>query len=158
MRLSQADEIISEEENLQNTFGFIITDPDTITELESINVPKKACQGTPWYQILTNEKYKHLFNYTGAYVSEREKLIEIDPNEEAKLETDENGEYTDESKRIICEQSDFVIFMLNLASVPDSVIEKIDMSPGWSKKLRLANSGFKLDFESKYPEVDKWRF
>lgn len=49
VKLTQADEIIAEEENMQNNFGFLINDPDTIEELERVDVPKKSCQGTPWY-------------------------------------------------------------------------------------------------------------
>ena len=33
-------------------------------------------QGTPWYSILANPKYAFEFNYIGANVTEREKLIE----------------------------------------------------------------------------------
>jgi len=40
IRLSQADEIIAEEENMQNNFGFLLTDPDTIVELEKVLYPK----------------------------------------------------------------------------------------------------------------------
>jgi len=32
--------------------------------------------GTPWYTVLSNDEYKDAFSYIGAYVSEREKLIE----------------------------------------------------------------------------------
>ena len=32
--------------------------------------------GTPWYQILSNPTYAQDFNYIGAHISEREKLIE----------------------------------------------------------------------------------
>ena len=34
------DEIIAEEENMQNNFGFLLTDPDTIDELEKVLYPK----------------------------------------------------------------------------------------------------------------------
>jgi len=33
-------------------------------------------QGTPWYQPLSNPHYVSMFNYIGAHVDEREKLIE----------------------------------------------------------------------------------
>ena len=38
-------------------------------------MPKKAIQGTPWYNILSNPQYAEDFNYIGAFVDEREKLI-----------------------------------------------------------------------------------
>jgi len=43
VKLSQADEVIAEEENMQNKFGLLINDPDTIKELEEVEVPKKSC-------------------------------------------------------------------------------------------------------------------
>jgi hypothetical protein len=54
----------------------LINDPDTIDSLKGIIMPKKACQGTPWYQMLSNPKYQNDFNYIGAFINEREKLIE----------------------------------------------------------------------------------
>lgn len=33
-------------------------------------------QGTPWYTVLSNQYYMERFAYVGAYVEEREKLIE----------------------------------------------------------------------------------
>jgi hypothetical protein len=131
VKLSQADEVIAEEENMQNNFGFLINDPDTIAALEDVEVPKKACQGTPWYQILSNSKYSDLFGYIGAYVGEREKLIEIDPEEEAKLTRDEEGELDKEGKAVFYEQSDLIMVLLNLAVIPDKVAKKIEFNPGW---------------------------
>jgi len=67
------------------------------------------------------------FNYIGAHVTEREKLIE-DGKED---ETDGEGEIIDEQKMIRGEQSDFIVIMLNLSCIPDSVVRKIDFMPGW---------------------------
>jgi len=33
-------------------------------------------QGTPWYQPLTDARYVDMFSYIGAFVEEREKLLE----------------------------------------------------------------------------------
>jgi len=76
VKFTAADEVLAEEVNMQNNFGILINDPDTITSLKEIIMPKKACQGTPWYQMLSNPKYQNDFNYIGAYINEREKLIE----------------------------------------------------------------------------------
>jgi hypothetical protein len=76
VKLSQADEIIAEEANMKANFGFSFNDGDTIETLDATCVPKKAIQGTPWYQILSNPKYSNLFYYIGAFVGERHKLIE----------------------------------------------------------------------------------
>jgi len=70
------------------------------------------------------------FGYIGAYVEEREKLIEdgfpdvLDPN---------TGEMSAETIEKRCEQSDMVYLLLNIAVVPDEVIKKCDFSVhGWS--------------------------
>ena len=61
---------------MRDNFGFIHNDPDTIDLLKETRMPKKACQGSPWYQILSNQRYANLFYYVGAFVGEREKVIE----------------------------------------------------------------------------------
>jgi hypothetical protein len=76
VKLSQADELILENQNMQDNFGINLNDPDTIAVLDNTTMPKKAIQGTPWYQILSNAKYSNDFYYIGAFVGEREKLIE----------------------------------------------------------------------------------
>jgi len=68
IKFTAADEILDEEVNFQNNFGILINDPDTITSLKKIIMPKKACQGTPWYQMLSNPKYQNDFNYIGANI------------------------------------------------------------------------------------------
>lgn len=88
IRLSQADEIIAEEENMQTNYGFQIQDPDTIEELEKVEYPEFAMQGTPWYSILSNSLYAMEFNYIGANITEREKLIEDGKDDEL----DDDGE------------------------------------------------------------------
>ena len=54
VKLSQANEIVKEQENMRDNFGFIHNDPDTFDMLKETRMPKKACQGSPWYQILSN--------------------------------------------------------------------------------------------------------
>jgi hypothetical protein len=76
VKLSQADELVSEEVNMKENFGFSFNDGDTIATLDETCVPKKAIQGTPWYQILSNPKYSGAFYYIGAFCGERFKLIE----------------------------------------------------------------------------------
>jgi hypothetical protein len=84
-------------------------------------------QGTPWYSILANPKYAFEFNYIGANVTEREKLIE-DGKED---EEDDDGNMIPEQVMIRGEQSDFIVVLLNLSCIPDSVVRKIDFMPGW---------------------------
>jgi hypothetical protein len=118
VKLAQADELISEEQNMQQKFGFSFNDGDTIQTLDATAVPKKAIQGTPWYQILSNPKYSGLFYYIGAYVNERYKLIE----DGSPDELDERGETKEAQKKTREEQSDLIMFLLNLAYMPDSCI------------------------------------
>lgn len=102
IKLSQADELVKEEENMKNYFGIQVNDPDTVSRLDATKIPKKAIQGTPWYTILSNTKYSMLFYFIGAHINEREKLIEDgspdDPNN--------IGDMPEKQKRERCEQSD----------------------------------------------------
>jgi hypothetical protein len=49
IKLSQADTLVSMENNMKDNFGFSFNDPDTIELLDATCIPKKAIQGTPWY-------------------------------------------------------------------------------------------------------------
>ena len=82
-----------------------IEDPSVIERLDYTNMPKQAIQGTPWYSLLSNPEYTEDFYYFGAHVAEREKFIKDD-------------DYIEENDH---EQSDMIIILLNLGSVPDSV-------------------------------------
>jgi hypothetical protein len=72
VKLSQADELIEEQTNMRENFGFQPTCPSTIRVLDATRAPKKAFPVTPWYQILSNPKYQQRFNYIGAFIPERE--------------------------------------------------------------------------------------
>jgi hypothetical protein len=76
LHLSRAKELDLENENMKWNFGFETTDPDTIANLKNISMPIKEMQGTPWYQVLSNPNYSQAFFYIGAFIDEREKLIE----------------------------------------------------------------------------------
>jgi len=78
VKLSQADELLSEYHNLKDNYGFETHDPDTIKTLEECRQPKRSILGTPWYLPLANLDYAHKFLYFGSYISEREKMIEDD--------------------------------------------------------------------------------
>jgi hypothetical protein len=83
------------------------------------------------------------FGYIGAYVEEREKLIE-DGFADVK---DADGNMTEENKEKRCEQSDMVFLLLNIAVVPDEVIKQSDFSThGWASKFKENMQAFK----------DKW--
>ena len=111
-----------------------------------MRVPKKAMQGTPWYQILSNTKYSNQFGYIGAFVNEREKLIE----DGLGGDLDNNGNLPREIVDTRCEQSDMVIVLLNLAYIPDTVVKqlgKYKFEPGWSHKFRKLMKKYKQEFE-----------
>jgi len=74
--LSQADELVNEEKSLKMWYGIECNDPDTVNTLDAATQPKKSMMGTPWYTVLSNDAYKDDFAYVGAYIEEREKLIE----------------------------------------------------------------------------------
>jgi hypothetical protein len=153
VKLAQADELISEESNMKEKFGFSFNDGDTIATLDATAVPKKAIQGTPWYQILSNPKYSGLFYYIGAYVNERYKLIE----DGSPDEVDENGETSKAQKKTREEQSDLIMFLLNLAYMPDSCITQLeDFNPGWQEKFMAIHNAWKEEFSSKHGR--EWQF
>lgn len=136
IKLSQADEILSEEVNMSENFGFSFNDGDTIQALRNSKNPKKAIQGTPWYQILSNPKYSNAFIYIGSFVGERYKLIE-----DGSIDHEENGEtvYPEEVQKVRAEQSDLVMVLLNLAYIPDDVVKGIsDFNAGWGEKFKAA--------------------
>jgi len=61
---------------MKDNYNLELTDTKTAQTLDNTSVPKKACQGTPWYSMLENDIYCRKFNFIGADVNEREKLIE----------------------------------------------------------------------------------
>ena len=155
VKLSQADELIAENKNMMENFGFEPNDPDTITVLDSTVVPKKAIQGTPWYQILSNFNYANEFNYIGAFVDEREKLIE-DGYPEVFEDGDKSKGMTLACKKARFEQSDMVVILLNISYIPDDVARKINFKPGWQKEFKQNMEEFKREFYQKHER--NWEF
>jgi hypothetical protein len=107
IKLAQADEIILENRNMMENYGIETEDPRLIGVIDQTRIPKKAIQGTPWYSVLSNPAYSDDFNYIGAHIDEREKLIK-----DADLDAGNN-----------CEQSDIVQILLNLSAIPDEVAQ-----------------------------------
>jgi len=122
MKLAQRDQLIAMSSNMKDNFGFEFTDPDTIEALEKAEFPRKTIVGTPWYSILSSPTYQNQFQYTGSFVSEREKLI----NDGYPLPN------TDEEIKWKWEQSDLVMILLNLSYIPDEVVQSVDFTKaGW---------------------------
>ena len=163
IKLSQADELIDEQFNMKKNYGFIPNDPDTIQELDRVKVPRKAIQGTPWYQILSNQAYAQKFFYIGAHVEEREKIIE-----DGFVQLDD-PQYEAEQNMYKYEQSDMIMILLNLAYIPDDVVQQIqDFEPGWSTRFKQSMTDYKNNFNLKVEKKEvgkhgilydtKWRY
>ena len=134
---------------MKDNYGFVYNDGDTISTLNETKMPKKAVVGTPWYFILSNMKYMNLFNYIGAYVPEREKLIEDGP-------VDPEIDEADHAKHKY-EQSDMVMVLLNLSFIPDTVVRKMakhNFEPGWSSKFKEYMDEYKAEFEGEWKYQD----
>ena len=43
VKLTQANELVKEQENMKNNYGFIHNDPDTVEALQGLSMPEKAC-------------------------------------------------------------------------------------------------------------------
>lgn len=134
---------------MKTNFEIQINDPDTVEKLDATTIPKKAVQGTPFYTPLSNMKYQTAFNYIGAFVEEREKLIEDGFGEE------EGREMTADEKALRYEQSDMVMILLNLAVIPDSVVEKMDLKLQWQKRFRGLMRAYKEKFTMDHGE---WKY
>ena len=104
--------------------------------------------------MLSNPKYQNDFNYIGANIQEREKLIE---DGQADIETPD-GEICPEQIALRNEQSDMVMLLLNLAVIPDSVIEDIDFNPGWSRRFLKRMKQYRKDWDVDINHPIKWRF
>ena len=116
LKYSHADELLKENSNMKDNYGFdLFGDPNMIKHLENSAIPRQAIQGSPWYSVLSNPNYCEQFQYTGAYITERETII-LD------------GYPPGEDIRHTCEQSDLVLILLSLAYIPDYVIRSIDFS------------------------------
>ena len=116
IKLYHADQVVCEFENLRDNYMIEIQRPEFVEKLQQMSVPKVAIStGTPWYSILSNPYYADAFCYIGAEISDRNKYIKDQDDDE------END----------CEQSDIIMVLLNLGAVPDEVAQKFDFAPGF---------------------------
>jgi len=75
--------------------------------------------------------YLNEFSFVPSYVNEREKIISDGYTQI------EDGISTPEEVRYKCEQSDLVMVLLQLAYIPDVVIQDVDFTKaGWSFKFK----------------------
>lgn len=156
IKLSQADEIVMEMDNMRQNFGFEHMDPDTVDILDATEMPVKAIQGTPWYQVISNLDYQFKFAYIPACVGEREKLIEDGWEPEMEKDEDGNEEMTEYWKKVRYEQSDLVMILLNLSYIPDDVVEKLDFKKGWNFCFKQYMDQYKTQFQEIHGK--EWTF
>ena len=122
IRLKDADWLIKENENLKKEYGFEIIRQEVSNILDIISNPKKVIQGVPYYIIWAKPTYYRDFLYICCDVSDRNTLIKDDDND----------------KDNDCEQSDMVSIILNLAYIPEFVVEKFSYETSFHKKFRQA--------------------
>tara|TARA_B110000285_G_scaffold199866_1_gene233299 strand:- start:171 stop:578 length:408 start_codon:yes stop_codon:yes gene_type:complete len=91
------------------------------------------------------------FHYIGAYISEREKLIE-DGQADDLDSVNEIKAYQVAQR---CEQSDMVMVLLNLAVIPDEVVQKIDFKRGWQKRFKRNMKKYKKSFPVRWKYQDE---
>lgn len=107
--------------------------------------------------MLSNPYYSYQFEYIGAFVNEREKLIEDGFEEEKRQDAEgKKIEMSRRSKHIRWEQSDLVMILLNLSYIPDDVVKHIDFQPGWQRRFQGAMEGYKAVFQQQMKR--KWKY
>lgn len=148
--LRQRNQMVTMYNNMKNNFGFEYTDPDTIEELQKAAYPTVTITGTPWYNVMSNPQYVNEFNFIPSYVQEREKIIN-----DGYDEIDENS--TEEQIKMKVEQSDLTMIFLQLAYIPDTVVQHVDFTKaGWSYEFKERMDQFKADFEKEHGK--EWMF
>ena len=100
-----------------------------------------------------------MFGYIGAFVKDREQLIEDDddPTEDEDnkisdgnflLRKKEICKMTDEKKKILSEQSDLCMILFNIGYIPDSVLKQVKFgTKGWSRDFKNLMSFYKAGWQ-----------
>ncbi|CDW71360.1 UNKNOWN [Stylonychia lemnae] len=122
IRLREAAWLLKENKNLKEEYGFSIISREIEDTLQKIKIPKKAIQGVPYYIILANPLYTRDLHYICCDVPARDPLIKDDDDD------DDNN----------CEQSDIVSIVLNMAFIPDEVLNQFKIQTGFRKYFRTA--------------------
>jgi len=81
LKLHQANEVMIEYLNMKHNYGFEFEDPAIIKRLLKCTLPRSSMIGHPWYNILANPVYRDKFSYFGAYIGDRNVLIEDEAGE-----------------------------------------------------------------------------
>lgn len=128
VKLSDADWMVYENQNLRKGYGFGMTTKEVESRLDDWQLAKNPIRGIAWYNILANPTYARMFNYIDANVTSRSDLI-VDGD------SDEEND---------CEQSDMVQVLLNVAYAPRSVVKNFKFGPGISTEFKKAIEEFEF--------------
>lgn len=126
IKLSDADWLCKENLNLKENYGFSIIPRRVHQILDTTSPPKKAISGIPYYMLLANPLYFREFQYVCCDVPDRNLLIRDDDDD------DDND----------CEQSDIVSILLNMAFIPEQVIEEFHFETGFHETFKPAMDAF----------------
>lgn len=109
---------------------------------------------------MSNQLYEDAFSYIGAFVDEREKLIEDGYNDETEDIVLPDGTKKTEMKQSCKEerwaQSDMIMILMNLSYIPDDVAKKINFAPGWRTEFKKNMEEYKQAFKNKTGR--EWEF
>ena len=128
VRFSDAEWYQAEIEYLQKEYGFDIETKRVLDEIDRMKPNKKNIQGCPYYLVLANPIYYNSFAYLPASLPNRDNLIMDDDDEEGND----------------CEQSDMVSIILNMAYVPEYVLESFEFKKGFHETFGPAVKKYKL--------------
>lgn len=98
---------------MSERYGFDIYEYPLIKKLHGCldRYPRIAITGCPWYSILNNPSYAEDFAYIAPHIVDRDFYIE-----DCDDDDENNGE-----------QSDLVLILLNLGSIPDQVAKQFKL-------------------------------
>jgi hypothetical protein len=133
VKLVDANSIIKENETMQEMYGFEIYESYMIEKLYKCldRYPRICISGCPWYNILDNPAYAEAFAYIAPHVKERDFYIE-----DCDDDDENNGE-----------QSDVVLILLNLGSIPDYVAQKFTLRQGFAASIHGVMRDYKELFQ-----------
>jgi hypothetical protein len=120
LKLKDADWLLQEYTNLYENYGFSILGKKVARILDTVGTPKKSITGVPFYFVLANPHYSRDFQYISCDTPDRDKLIKDDDDD------DEND----------CEQSDLVAILLNMAYIPEEIMEQFKFENGFNKTFK----------------------
>lgn len=133
VNLKDANQILKEQDTMQRIYGFEIYEHSKIEHLSKCldRYPRISITGCPWYNILNNNDYAESFAYVPPHTIDRDFYIE-----DCDSDDENNGE-----------QSDLVLILLNLGSIPDYVASKFSMRQNFSGKFKQIMQDYKTIFK-----------